>query len=212
MFLIVEFVEEGNTGPVAKSWFKDGFSWWPPYKDQNRILKSVRKTEVPQPEKGWTRHAVRVIHETESFDTILAQWKRSCYTSDVQSDHEITKRQRKRKSYSSSEEESPDRGPPKQNRLAGAPAVPPPPPRERNGTTSRSQTGIDWAVTANNTPLGARPQEHPNRPLPIRSMPLDVTPPDRPNWSLPHQSMPTYQALHSRGEFRQPPCAGSCVR
>ncbi|KAL7883461.1 hypothetical protein SRHO_G00011190 [Serrasalmus rhombeus] len=64
MYLIVEFVNEGQTGPVAKSWYMDGFSWWPPYKDQSRLLKSVKKAEVPHPDKGWKKHSVRILYES----------------------------------------------------------------------------------------------------------------------------------------------------
>ena len=69
MFLIVEFVEEKNTGPVANSWYTNGLAWWPPYQDQTRILKSIKKAEVPQPEKGWTRHQARVLYETGIHQT-----------------------------------------------------------------------------------------------------------------------------------------------
>lgn len=64
MYLIVEFEGEGTTGPAAKSWYADGYSWWPPYKDLDRLLKSVRTMEAPQPEKGWTRHRARILHES----------------------------------------------------------------------------------------------------------------------------------------------------
>lgn len=64
MYLIVEFVEEGTTGPVAKSWYSDGQSWWPPFRDLDRLLKSVRMMEAPQPDKGWTKHQARVLHES----------------------------------------------------------------------------------------------------------------------------------------------------
>lgn len=64
MYLIVEFEGEGTTGPIAKSWYADGYSWWPPYKDLDRVLKSVRTMEEPQPEKGWTRHRTRILHES----------------------------------------------------------------------------------------------------------------------------------------------------
>ncbi len=64
MYLIVEFVREGSTGPVAKSWYSDGHSWWPPYKELDRLLKSVRSMEAPQPDKGWTKHQARILHES----------------------------------------------------------------------------------------------------------------------------------------------------
>ncbi|KAL1277846.1 hypothetical protein QQF64_024519 [Cirrhinus molitorella] len=64
MYLIVEFIGEGSTGPVAKSWYTDGYSWWPPYKDLDRLLKSVRLMESPQKDKGWTKHQARILHES----------------------------------------------------------------------------------------------------------------------------------------------------
>ncbi|CAM4535309.1 unnamed protein product [Leuciscus chuanchicus] len=64
MYLIVEFVGEGTTGTIAKSWYSDGHSWWPPFRDLDRLLKSVRMMEAPQPDKGWTKHQVRILHES----------------------------------------------------------------------------------------------------------------------------------------------------
>ncbi|KAL7883470.1 hypothetical protein SRHO_G00011280 [Serrasalmus rhombeus] len=98
MYLIVEFVNEGQTGPVAKSWYMDGFSWWPPYKDQSRLLKSVKKAEVPHPDKGWKKHSVRILYESESFDNVASKWKKSCYTSDLNSDRDSRKESQQKKS------------------------------------------------------------------------------------------------------------------
>ncbi|RXN08114.1 hypothetical protein ROHU_035396 [Labeo rohita] len=89
MFLIVEFEGEGTTGPVAKTWYADGYSWWPPYKDLDKLLKSVRTMETPQPEKGWTRHRARILHESVSFQNVANNWKKASYTSDINSEPEI---------------------------------------------------------------------------------------------------------------------------
>ncbi|XP_062849582.1 uncharacterized protein LOC134311861 [Trichomycterus rosablanca] len=149
MYLIVEFVGEEQTGPVAKSWYKDGFSWWPPYKDENRLLKSVRKSEVPQPDKGWSKHSVRILYESESFDNIVANWKKSCYTSDLNSETELRnsstetlgKRVRKKKIYSSSEqEEEEEPQPAKVKKLANAPRPPAPPQRQKHGSKNNALT------------------------------------------------------------------------
>ncbi|XP_046881737.1 uncharacterized protein LOC124471310 isoform X3 [Hypomesus transpacificus] len=156
MFLIVEFVEEKNTGPVANSWYTNGLAWWPPYQDQTRILKSIKKAEVPQPEKGWTRHQARVLYETDSFENIVCRWKQSCYTSDIQSDCEIAKRERKRKSYSSSEEEARDSRPPcldPPKKLSSAQTPPSPPQLERNDLATLQ----DWAATPSNTQYNPQP-------------------------------------------------------
>ncbi|XP_067091677.1 uncharacterized protein [Osmerus mordax] len=153
MFLIVEFVEEKNTGPVAKSWYTNGLAWWPPYQDQTRILKSIRKAEVPQPEKGWTRHQARVLYETDSFENIVCRWKQSCYTSDIQSDYENAKKERKRKSYSSSEEEAPDSCPAPPKKLPNAPTPPLPPQLERNDLATLQ----DWAANPSNTQYNPEP-------------------------------------------------------
>nr|XP_055063063.1 uncharacterized protein LOC129446135 isoform X4 [Misgurnus anguillicaudatus] len=101
MYIIVEFEEEGTTGPAAKSWYADGYSWWPPYKDIDRILKCVRVMEAPQPDKGWTRHKARILHESASFQNVASNWKKASYTSDINSESEIPeKRSHKRKTFS----------------------------------------------------------------------------------------------------------------
>ncbi|XP_026102409.1 uncharacterized protein LOC113073817 isoform X9 [Carassius auratus] len=136
MYLIVEFVGEGSTGPVAKSWYSDGHSWWPPYKDLDRLLKSVRLMEAPQPDKGWTKHQARILHESASFDNISKKWKRACYTSDISESEHSIKRIHKKKTFSSDDElhETPnkkvkmnrDKNPPTP-KIQPAPKVPPAP-------------------------------------------------------------------------------------
>ncbi|XP_052434389.1 uncharacterized protein LOC127974861 [Carassius gibelio] len=136
MYLIVEFVGEGSTGPVAKSWYSDGHSWWPPYKDLDRLLKSVRLMEAPQPDKGWTKHQARILHESASFDNISKKWKRACYTSDISESENSIKRVHKKKTFSSDDElhETPnkkvkmnrDKNPPTP-KIQPAPKVPPAP-------------------------------------------------------------------------------------
>ncbi|XP_052428993.1 uncharacterized protein LOC127970442 [Carassius gibelio] len=136
MYLIVEFVGEGSTGPVAKSWYSDGHSWWPPYKDLDRLLKSVRLMEAPQPDKGWTKHQARILHESASFDNISKKWKRACYTSDISESENSIKRIHKKKTFSSDDElhETPnkkvkmnrDKNPPTP-KIQPAPKVPPAP-------------------------------------------------------------------------------------
>ncbi|XP_026066024.1 uncharacterized protein LOC113048444 [Carassius auratus] len=136
MYLIVEFVGEGSTGPVAKSWYSDGHSWWPPYKDLDRLLKSVRLMGAPQPDKGWTKHQARILHESASFDNISKKWKRACYTSDISESENSIKRIHKKKTFSSDDElhETPnkkvkmnrDKNPPTP-KIQPAPKVPPAP-------------------------------------------------------------------------------------
>ncbi|XP_073727164.1 uncharacterized protein [Misgurnus anguillicaudatus] len=107
MYLIVEFIEEGTTGPIAQPWISDGLAWWPPYKDLDRLLRSVRTMETPQPEKGWTKHQARILYESASFESIAKKWTKACYTSDINSEPETPsgKRIPKKKIYSSDEEE-----------------------------------------------------------------------------------------------------------
>ncbi|CAM4535269.1 unnamed protein product [Leuciscus chuanchicus] len=104
MYLIVEFVGEGTTGTIAKSWYSDGHSWWPPFRDLDRLLKSVRMMEAPQPDKGWTKHQVRILHESASFDNIAKKWKKACYTSDISETEMPGKRIHKKKIYTSDDE------------------------------------------------------------------------------------------------------------
>ncbi|XP_073803666.1 uncharacterized protein isoform X2 [Danio rerio] len=104
MYLIVEFIHEGSTGPVAKSWYSEGHSWWPPYKEIDRVLKSVRLMEAPQPDKGWTKHQARILHESASFDKISKKWKQACYTSDISESEMPAKRIPKKKIYTSDDE------------------------------------------------------------------------------------------------------------
>ncbi|XP_067249238.1 uncharacterized protein [Chanodichthys erythropterus] len=132
MYLIVEFEGEGTTGPVAKSWYADGYSWWPPYKDIDRLLKSVKIMETPQPEKGWTRHKTRILHESASFHNVANNWKKASYTSDINSEPEIAgKRIPKKKLCSnhiySSDDEAPEQPPLKKRKTADKESVPPAP-------------------------------------------------------------------------------------
>ncbi|XP_048010373.1 uncharacterized protein LOC125259951 isoform X7 [Megalobrama amblycephala] len=132
MYLIVEFEGEGTTGPVAKSWYADGYSWWPPYKDIDRLLKSVKIMETPQPEKGWTRHKTRILHESASFHNVANNWKKASYTSDINSEPEIAgKRIPKKKLCSnhiySSDDEAPEQPPLKKRKSADKESLPPAP-------------------------------------------------------------------------------------
>ncbi|XP_059408194.1 uncharacterized protein LOC132142394 isoform X2 [Carassius carassius] len=132
MYLIVEFEGEGTTGPAAKSWYADGYSWWPPYKDLDRLLKSVRTMEAPQPEKGWTRHRARILHESASFQNVANNWKKASYTSDINSEPEIAgKRIPKKKTSTdhiySSEDEAAEQAPIKKRKAANKASVPPAP-------------------------------------------------------------------------------------
>ncbi|XP_067299357.1 uncharacterized protein [Pseudorasbora parva] len=132
MYLIVEFEGEGTTGPVAKSWYEGGYSWWPPYKDRDRMLKSVRTLEPPQPEKGWTRHRARILHESASFHNVVSNWKKASYTSDISSESEIAgKRIPKKKTCSdhiySTDDEAPEPPPLKKRKTADKESVPPAP-------------------------------------------------------------------------------------
>ncbi|CAM4536092.1 unnamed protein product [Leuciscus chuanchicus] len=70
----------------------DGYSWCPPYKDLERVLKSVRTMEEPQPEKGWTRHRTRILHGSASFQNVAKNWKKASYTSDINSEPEIARK------------------------------------------------------------------------------------------------------------------------
>lgn len=80
MYLIVLFVEENRTGPVAKEWFSNGLAWWPPYIDKFQILISVQKKVVPQPTKGWKQFAARVLYESGIFQctAIMQMSTRTC--------------------------------------------------------------------------------------------------------------------------------------
>ncbi|CAM4300960.1 unnamed protein product [Leuciscus chuanchicus] len=132
MYLIVEFEGEGTTGPIAKSWYADGYSWWPPYKDLGRVLKSVRTMEEPQPEKGWTRHRTRILHESASFQNVAKNWKKASYTSDINSEPEIARKRIPKKktcfdSIYSSDDEAPEPPPLKKRKTADKESVPPAP-------------------------------------------------------------------------------------
>ncbi|XP_052424701.1 uncharacterized protein LOC127967944 isoform X5 [Carassius gibelio] len=168
MYLIVEFEGEGTTGPAAKSWYADGYSWWPPYKDLDRLLKSVRTMEAPQPEKGWTRHRARILHESASFQYVANNWKKASYTSDINSEPEITgKRIPKKKTSTdhiySPDGEAADQPPIKKRKAANKASVPPAPKppaipkRNKKAPLRMSQAdhhGDGWCVDQPNT------QEH----------------------------------------------------
>ncbi|CAM4487369.1 unnamed protein product [Leuciscus chuanchicus] len=130
--LSVEFEGEGTTGPIAKSWYADGYSWWPPYKDLDRVLKSVRTMEEPQPEKGWTCHRTRILHESASFQNVAKNWKKASYTSDINSEPEIARKRIPKKktcfdSIYSSDDEAPEPPPLKKRKTADKESVPPAP-------------------------------------------------------------------------------------
>lgn len=52
MYIIVLFVKENRTGPVAQEWFKDGLEWWPHYVDRNTIIDSQEKVNSKPPQKA----------------------------------------------------------------------------------------------------------------------------------------------------------------
>ncbi|CAM4571801.1 unnamed protein product [Leuciscus chuanchicus] len=138
-YLIVEFEGEGTTGPIAKSWYADGYSWWPPYKDLDRVLKSVRTMEEPQPEKGWTRHRTRILHE-----------KKTC------SDN-----------IYSSDDEAPEPPPLKKRKTADKESVPPAPkpPALPKRTKKKEHTFSVLRTSGDNqgrtrTPVGVSQAEH----------------------------------------------------
>ncbi|XP_062846254.1 uncharacterized protein LOC134326808 isoform X4 [Trichomycterus rosablanca] len=221
MYLIVEFVGEEQTGPVAKSWYEDGFSWWPPYKDENRLLKSFRKSEVPQPDKGWSKHSVRILYESESFDNIVANWKKSCYTSDLNSETELRnsstetlgKRVRKKKIYSSSEQEE-EPQPAKVKKLANAPRPPAPPQRQKHGSKNNAYTMQQepsrWPISDQCTGQGQGVLPHVNATRSIkvahvqpvymgRCFSRDRTRPGRPtSCQRTHHTAGTVKAVHTQ--------------
>ncbi|XP_062846164.1 uncharacterized protein LOC134306496 [Trichomycterus rosablanca] len=77
MYLLVEFVDEGTTSPVAAEWYHEGISWWPPYTVKAKLLKSIRGSEVPNVSRGWTQHQARIL-----YSSVMSQDE--CFQTNVQ--------------------------------------------------------------------------------------------------------------------------------
>lgn len=60
MFYIVQFSDEDRTvSVVPQSWYSNGGTYWPNYKNDERINKAAKLSEEPRPD--WTRYNARVL-------------------------------------------------------------------------------------------------------------------------------------------------------
>ncbi|XP_036416042.1 uncharacterized protein LOC118800002 [Colossoma macropomum] len=135
MYLLVEFLDEGTTSPVAAEWYREGMSWWPPYTEKSKLLKSIRANEVPDVNRGWTQHQARILYRSDSLDKVVHKWRTSCETSDLNSDNESSRKPKPKRPF-----EMPDHSPKKKRPLISpqrenlpmkrkkVPSLPPPPP------------------------------------------------------------------------------------
>ncbi|RXN36599.1 hypothetical protein ROHU_002830 [Labeo rohita] len=88
--------------------------------------------ETPQPEKGWTRHRARILHESVSFQNVANNWKKASYTSDINSEPEIDGKRIPKKKTSTdhiyeSDDEAAEQPPLKKRKAANKACVPPAP-------------------------------------------------------------------------------------
>ncbi|XP_062864701.1 uncharacterized protein LOC134326458 isoform X3 [Trichomycterus rosablanca] len=149
MYLLVEFVDEGTTSPVAAEWYHEGISWWPPYTDKAKLLKSIRGSEVPNVSRGWTQHQARILYSSDCLDKVVQKWRISCETSDLNSDNDFPRKRKPKKPFEFIEKSQAKwhPSPQKQNlkmkkktvHSLPPPPIPPPPPADhRNPGTNRS--------------------------------------------------------------------------
>nr|XP_023655665.1 uncharacterized protein LOC111837659 [Paramormyrops kingsleyae] len=99
MYLLLEFVDEGTTSPVAAEWYRDGLSWWPPHTEKAKLLRCVRAKETPNECAGWTQHRARVLYQSDSLDKVVRKWSTSCDTSDLNSDQESCRKSKPKKQF-----------------------------------------------------------------------------------------------------------------
>ncbi|RXN11381.1 hypothetical protein ROHU_037302 [Labeo rohita] len=228
MFLIMEFEGEGTTGPVAKTWYADGYSWWPPYKDLDKLLKSVRTMETPQPEKGWTRHRARILHESVSFQNVANNWKKASYTSDINSELEIDGKRIPTKKTSTdhiyeSDDEAAEQPPLKKRKAANKACVPPAPKppaipkRNKKAFVNQQQRDMEdqqqnWCESfpSFQAPVGISQVDHHrdgwSAPLPDTQAPVGISQVDNhgDGWSAhpTNTQEPTFTVLRPSGDHQ----------
>ncbi|XP_062864896.1 uncharacterized protein LOC134326645 isoform X3 [Trichomycterus rosablanca] len=160
MYLLVEFVDEGTTSPVAAEWYHEGISWWPPYTDKAKLLKSIRGSEVPNVSRGWTQHQARILYSSDCLDKVVQKWRISCETSDLNSDNDFPRKRKPKKPFEFIEKSQAKwhPSPQKQNlkmkkktvHSLPPPPIPPPPPADhRNPGTNRSMMSQDECFQTN---------------------------------------------------------------
>ncbi|XDV31534.1 hypothetical protein PO909_002525 [Leuciscus waleckii] len=97
MFLLIEFMETKTVHIISESWFKDGVTWWPNYKSDERVNRAIQKCE--EPGTDWKKFDVPVL--SRSGDYLKARDKLraslTCNTSGLQTDEEEEEVIRKRK-------------------------------------------------------------------------------------------------------------------
>lgn len=59
MFLLIEFMETKTVNIISESWFKDGVTWWPNYRSDERVNRAIQKCE--EPGADWKKFDVRVL-------------------------------------------------------------------------------------------------------------------------------------------------------
>ncbi|KAG7481592.1 hypothetical protein MATL_G00068330 [Megalops atlanticus] len=84
MFLVVEF----TVSIVPESWFEDGITKWPNYKNDERINRAVQKRE--EPGEDWKQYDVRVLARDGDYLKAREKLKNSltCNTTELLTDAE----------------------------------------------------------------------------------------------------------------------------
>ncbi|KAK4876217.1 hypothetical protein RN001_012639 [Aquatica leii] len=90
-FVGIEFLEKNGESRLAivnNKWLtpKKSEVFWPPYKNQERYNKSLKKSETPDEEK-WTLYSIsRTFFESDEYNNAVIKLKRAECTSDVNTD------------------------------------------------------------------------------------------------------------------------------
>ncbi|XP_058629612.1 uncharacterized protein LOC131539226 [Onychostoma macrolepis] len=186
------------------------------------MLKSVRTMEAPQPEKGWTRHRARILHETASFQNVANNWKKASYTSDLNSEPEIAGKRIPKKKTSSdhiySSDDEAEQQPIKKRKAANKASVPPAPKppaipkRNKKGPVVQPQVSQSRAVNPLSTSFVNRQQKDMEdqqnwcESLPSFQAPVRMSQPDhhRDSWCVdqPNTQEHTFAVLRPSGDHQ----------
>ncbi|XP_030592101.1 uncharacterized protein LOC115784866 isoform X5 [Archocentrus centrarchus] len=97
MFHLVEFQSNKAVAVVPENWCCDGATYWPNYRNDERVDKAVKNVEEPGPD--WKTYDIRIIKSCDQYFEARQLLKKSltCSTSDLQSEEEEEEIRPKRK-------------------------------------------------------------------------------------------------------------------
>jgi len=65
MFHLIEFLLNKTVAVVPQNWYSDGVTYWPNYKNDERVNRAVKNSEEPGPD--WRKYDARVIKSCSIF-------------------------------------------------------------------------------------------------------------------------------------------------